>query len=79
VVGRDVTCVRTGELAEHCTACHIIPHSKGDDYIVDTLSHRSGTDNVDELDGIDDTEWTSSLESPPSPVWSWRIGVFEDP
>jgi hypothetical protein len=31
VVGGDVTCVRTGELAEHCTACHIIPHSKGDD------------------------------------------------
>ncbi|KXN83943.1 hypothetical protein AN958_00786 [Leucoagaricus sp. SymC.cos] len=64
VVGRDVTCVRTGELAEHCDACHIIPHSKGDDYIRNALSHRSETDIVDELDGIDDTRNGLLLWSP---------------
>lgn len=31
IVDRDGTCVCTGELAEHSIACHIIPHSKGDD------------------------------------------------
>ena len=29
VVERDGTCVLTGEIAEFCTACHILPHSKG--------------------------------------------------
>jgi hypothetical protein len=30
IVDRDGTCVSTGEQASLCTACHIIPHSKGD-------------------------------------------------
>jgi hypothetical protein len=30
IVDRDGTCVNTGEQVGHCTACHIIPHSKGD-------------------------------------------------
>jgi len=30
IVDRDGTCVSTGEQAELCIACHIIPHSKGD-------------------------------------------------
>jgi hypothetical protein len=30
VVSRDGTCVSTGEPAGLCIACHIIPHSKGD-------------------------------------------------
>jgi len=30
IVDRDETCRGTSEQAMHCTACHIIPHSKGD-------------------------------------------------
>jgi hypothetical protein len=30
IVDRDGTCVSTGEQVELCIACHIIPHSKGD-------------------------------------------------
>ena len=30
IVDRDGTCVITGERARLCAACHIIPHSKGD-------------------------------------------------
>ena len=29
IVERDGTCVCTGDLAENCDACHILPHSKG--------------------------------------------------
>ena len=31
IIARDGTCVITGDLADNCTACHILPHSKGDD------------------------------------------------
>jgi len=31
LIARDGTCVMTGEVARNCTACHILPHSKGDD------------------------------------------------
>ena len=30
IIERDGTCVCTDEEAEHCVACHILPHSKGD-------------------------------------------------
>lgn len=30
LVDRDGTCPSTGEIAWLCNACHIIPHSKGD-------------------------------------------------
>lgn len=30
IADRDETCRNTREQAMHCTACHIIPHSKGD-------------------------------------------------
>ena len=30
IVDRDGTCLSTGEETELCIACHIIPHSKGD-------------------------------------------------
>ena len=30
VVARDMTYVFTGELEDECDACHILPHSKGD-------------------------------------------------
>jgi hypothetical protein len=30
VIDRDGTCVITGDYAVNCTACHILPHSKGD-------------------------------------------------
>ncbi|KAF8815106.1 hypothetical protein BYT27DRAFT_7199581 [Phlegmacium glaucopus] len=54
IIERDGTCVCTGELPRDCNACHIIPHSKGNDYLVNALSYRSGPNNVEELDGIDD-------------------------
>lgn len=31
IISRDGGCVMTGAAAEHCEACHIIPHSKGDE------------------------------------------------
>jgi len=30
IIGRDRTCVCTGDIVAACTACHIIPHAKGD-------------------------------------------------
>ena len=29
IIARDGTCVSTGQLPQFCVACHIIPHSKG--------------------------------------------------
>lgn len=31
IINRDTSCVMTGETAGNCQACHIIPHSKGDE------------------------------------------------
>ena len=31
LINRDRTCVISGEPVHNCTACHIIPHSKGND------------------------------------------------
>ncbi|KAI9574401.1 hypothetical protein HD554DRAFT_2046869 [Boletus coccyginus] len=55
LIERDGTCALTGQRASDCDACHFIPHSKGDDYMLNLFRHRHemyGT--VDPLDSIND-------------------------
>ncbi|KAF8345125.1 hypothetical protein F5887DRAFT_1074770 [Amanita rubescens] len=52
VVGRDGTCVITDEIKEYCTACHILPHAKGSNYISNVVHHRGGPD--DDINDIND-------------------------
>ncbi|KAJ7440622.1 hypothetical protein FB451DRAFT_1300036 [Mycena latifolia] len=33
LIERDMTCIVTGAPPNDCTACHILPHSKGDEYM----------------------------------------------
>ncbi|KIL59038.1 hypothetical protein M378DRAFT_15139 [Amanita muscaria Koide BX008] len=56
VVARDGTCVITGDIEQNCIACHILPHSKGSNYILNIVHHRGGTDDsADGLNDINDT------------------------
>ncbi|KAF9508797.1 hypothetical protein BS47DRAFT_1350045 [Hydnum rufescens UP504] len=51
---RDVTCVVTGDSPRFCDACHILPHSKGDNYIVNVINYRGGLDHPEDIQAIDD-------------------------
>ncbi|KAF8345413.1 hypothetical protein F5887DRAFT_1192054 [Amanita rubescens] len=53
VVERDGTCVITDDIDEYCTACHILPHAKGSNYISNVVHHRGGPD--DDINDINDT------------------------
>ncbi|KAJ7125904.1 hypothetical protein C8R44DRAFT_913091 [Mycena epipterygia] len=41
VINRDVACIVTEAPPNDCTACHILPHSKGDEYISSLSSLRA--------------------------------------
>ncbi|KAN0092517.1 hypothetical protein V8E55_003301 [Tylopilus felleus] len=56
VIERDGTCVLTRFHSPFCDAAHLLPHSKGDEYI-DTYTHRrsrdpDGNDIVSEIDDV---------------------------
>lgn len=56
VIERDGTCVITGDIDRNCIACHILPHAKGSDYILNVVNHRGGTDDsADDINDINDT------------------------
>ncbi|KAG9310493.1 hypothetical protein JVU11DRAFT_9638 [Chiua virens] len=40
IIDRDGTCVLTGDFEHNCTACHLIPHLKGDEYMSKLFDHR---------------------------------------
>lgn len=49
LVERDGTCVLTGDIESLCTACHILPHAKGNNYIV---RHRGRPRDIDDINDI---------------------------
>ncbi|KAG9310796.1 hypothetical protein JVU11DRAFT_8648 [Chiua virens] len=54
VLSRDAVCVFTGMTMPSCDAAHLLPHSKGDEYIETYTLHRS-RDPVDVVVDIDNT------------------------
>ncbi|KAI9568616.1 hypothetical protein HD554DRAFT_2314212 [Boletus coccyginus] len=56
LIERDGTCVFSGApVYPFCQACHLIPHSKGDDYMSSLFDHRREMYGpMDPLDGIND-------------------------
>ncbi|KAF9521125.1 hypothetical protein BS47DRAFT_1335225 [Hydnum rufescens UP504] len=50
VVRRDRSCVLSGELAIDSTACRLLPHSKGNNYISNFMEHRGGPDDINSID-----------------------------
>ncbi|KAF9508799.1 hypothetical protein BS47DRAFT_1397510 [Hydnum rufescens UP504] len=44
----------TGDSARFCDVCHILPHSKGDDYILNVIHYRGGMDYRDDIQATDD-------------------------
>ncbi|KAJ7140310.1 hypothetical protein C8R43DRAFT_1018296 [Mycena crocata] len=53
VINRDGTCIITGDAPVNCTACHILPHAKGDSYVQNLMGHRGIQDMARVLE-IDD-------------------------
>ncbi|KAF9512168.1 hypothetical protein BS47DRAFT_1394458 [Hydnum rufescens UP504] len=47
---RDRTCVLTGEPACNSIACHVLPHSKGNNYISNYVEFRGGPDDINSID-----------------------------
>ncbi|KAG9310472.1 hypothetical protein JVU11DRAFT_9616 [Chiua virens] len=66
IVERDGTCVLTGDFEANCSACHLIPHSKGNDYMSKLFDHRGQMygPGVDQLDDIDDAQMASYFQIP---------------
>ncbi|KAJ7085821.1 hypothetical protein B0H15DRAFT_846503 [Mycena belliarum] len=54
VIDRDGTCIITGDAPLNCTACHILPHAKGDNYMRSLMDHRGiqGPARVDKIDDV---------------------------
>ncbi|KAJ7193313.1 hypothetical protein GGX14DRAFT_589009 [Mycena pura] len=52
VVNRDSICILTRVNAGNCEACHIIPHSKGDEYLASLSVHRGIDPAITEIKDV---------------------------
>ncbi|KAH0826893.1 hypothetical protein J3R83DRAFT_4446 [Lanmaoa asiatica] len=76
VLLRDGSCVVTGRNAHACDAAHLIPRSKGDEYIARVVQKRSHLYTPPpSITGIDDTQNGLLLDK----ALHWRLGVGETP
>ncbi|KAH0826930.1 hypothetical protein J3R83DRAFT_4536 [Lanmaoa asiatica] len=74
VLLRDGSCVVTGRNAHACDAAHLIPRSKGDEYIARVVQKRSHLYTPPpSITGIDDTQNGLLLDK----ALHWRLGVGE--
>ncbi|KIK06019.1 hypothetical protein K443DRAFT_307295 [Laccaria amethystina LaAM-08-1] len=78
VVERDGTCVMSGDIEDLCTACYIIPHAKGSNYISNVVNHRGGPDdNINDINDIRNGLLLSDLLH--SPFGAGHMAFLETP